>query len=284
MGFIATIITVIAKYLVADFHPFQIMFFYCALGAIALLPAVLHHYRSIANIREQSRTIRWRYHLLRSCFEFTGFSLTFYSILKLPLPMQTSLSYTTPIFASILAVLLLGETMTKTILISLILGTLGICIIHNPFGEISSDIPALGVGAALLAAVMFSMCAACIKLSTATTPPLLIAMIMLCFTAVIAGVFSISVWQAPTAEHIFLLVALGMLSGLVQFCVSKALTLGTVTKMVPLTYLNLVWASIFAYALFDELIDIHTILGSILIFSAVVFVSMRGRRTKKATL
>lgn len=279
-GFISTVIAAIAKSFSGDFHPFQLMFFYCFGGLLCLLPFVIARAARQPTSLPAARTIRWRYHLIRSVGEFTAFSLTFYSLLKLPLPMQTAIGYTTPIFASLFAVLLVKETLNPRIWLSLMLGSIGLVIMYNPFASqaLSSD-QGLGVAAALCAAMVFGICASCIKLSTRTTPPLFIAFFMLLFTTLLAAPFALSVWQMPAAHHLPRLVAMGICVAAVQYCVSRAFSLGMVTRLVPLTYLNLVWASIFAYAFFGEIIGMDTIAGSIFIFGAVLLVSIRRRKT-----
>ena len=275
-GIFSVVITVIAKQFGDAFHPFQMMFFYCAFGALALLPAVIIRYG--CNRQGFPAGIRWRYHLMRTGFEFAGFSLVFYSLMQLPLPMQTALTYTIPLFASVFAVLMVGEQMTPRIWLSLVLGLVGVCIIHNPLtAELTSHVT-LGIAAVIVSSAMFGFCGSLVKLSTATTPPLLIAMIMLTLTAMVSTPFALSVWVSPGPEHLLGLCLFGASTAAVQYSVSRAFTLGMITRLVPLTYLNLVWASLFAYFLFDELISERTIYGSVFIFGAVLVVSMRKRK------
>ena len=279
-GFVSVVITVIAKGLGDTFHPFQIMFFYCACGAVALLPAVAINFG--CNKKAIPEGIRWRYHCMRAPLEFTGFALTFYSIISLPLPMATAISYMIPIFASIAAVLFVGEIITKRIAISLALGLVGICIMHNPFASDISSAQTLGIAAGIGAALAFSLCGSLIKLSTQSTPPILIAIIMLVLTTIVATPFAASVWVQPTPAHLGALALLGACVATVQYAVGRALKLGMITKLVPLMYLNLIWASLFAYFLFDEVISEGTIFGSLFIFGAVLFLTMSGRKKTSA--
>lgn len=276
-GFVSVVITVIAKDIGNIFHPFQIMFFYCACGAIALIPAIGVHFGCNKGTIP-GKTIRWRLHLMRAPLEFIGFALTFYSLIKLPLPMATAITYMVPIFASIVAVFLVKETITKRIAIGLAAGLVGIFIIHNPLSETINQAQTLGIAAGLGAALAFSFCGSFIKLSTETTPPLLIAIIMLTLTAIVAAPFAASVWVAPTKDQLGALIMLGICTATVQYAVARALTLGMITKLVPLMYLNLIWAGLFAYFLFDEVISEKTIIGSLVIFGAVLFLSMPGKK------
>lgn len=276
-GFMSVVITVIAKFFGSTFHPFQMMFFYCTGGALCLLPAILTRYGS-GKQPFPADSVRWRYHLIRPLLEFSGFSLVFYSLLVLPLPMQTALTYTIPLFASLFAVFILRETITKRIVISLLVGLAGVCIVHNPFStDLSSNIT-LGIAAVVASSAMFGLCTSLIKLSTATTPPLLIAFFMLGFTSIVSAPFAISVWTTPSSEHIGLLCLFALSVAIVQYAVSKAFTLSMVTRIIPLMYLNLIWASLFAYFLFDEMVEVRTIIGSLVIFGAVIMVSLPGRK------
>ena len=82
---------------------------------------------------------------------------------------------------------------------------MGVCIIHNPFTAELTSGTTLGIAAVIVSSAMFGFCGSLIKLSAATTPPLLIAMIMLSLTAVVATPFAVSVWTAPGPEHLLLL-------------------------------------------------------------------------------
>lgn len=277
-GFLSVVIIALGKELGETFHPFQVMFFYCAIGALWLLPVYLIKSKT----KTALKTIRWLYHIIRAVCEFTAFSLTFYAIKTLPLPMQAAISYTVPIFASLFAVLLVGEVVDRRIVLSLLLGTVGICIIHNPLTFQLHDALSLGILACIAAAAIFGICGSMIKLSTRTTPPILIALIMLILTAIIAAPFAISVWVMPRAEHLALLLVFGLCTASVQFAVSKALTLGEITRLMPISYLNLIWATLIGYVFFDELIEARTIFGSIFILAAVTIVTYKRRKNKIA--
>jgi drug/metabolite transporter (DMT)-like permease len=268
-GFLAVTINTLARYLSTEFgyHPFQIVFFYSLLGLLFYMPALMKKHIAI-------RTSRMKLYWLRSVFEFGGFSLAFLAVTILPLPMHTALSFTTPLFGSVAAIIFLREESSLHRWLALAMGFSGVLIVAQPgSGEMNS--------AALLmlgAAMCFAICGISIKKLTHTEPGRRIAFYMLALTAVIALPFAIAVWQMPVFAHIPYLLALGALVAMVQFTVSLAFSKAEVTIILPCFFLNLIWSSIYAYFLFDEMIDNATIIGAAVIIGATMYNAYNARR------
>jgi drug/metabolite transporter (DMT)-like permease len=76
--------------------------------------------------------------------------------------------------------------------------------------------------------------------------------------------------RLPDANHLPYFLAIAGLVALVQFAVGNALQKIELTVAHPFMFLNLIWSSSFAWLLFDEKIDIITILGAIIIIVGIV--------------
>lgn len=274
-GVLAVSVIAIAKFLTPHFHPFQLMFFYCAGGALVLLPIVVTHYQHYRFWQHRlARTPAfWRLHVFRAACEFIAFSLSFYAIAHLPLPTQTAISFSSPIFASLFAVWWLHERPDPRKWCALALGMIGVLIISDPLRVSAVSIPLLPILATTLAAVVFGVCGILIKRATFSAQPLVIAFLMLTLTALISLPFAVSVWQEIPASTWLWLLLLSLCTGVVQYTVAKALSLGQVTSLVPLAYLNLIWSSLFAYVFFAEIISLRTISGSLCIVAAAFLAS-----------
>ncbi len=269
-GFQAVLIVSLAKFLGAWFHPFQLMFFYCAFGAVLLTPIVLRK-----TPRSVWANILWKLQIFRAFLEFTGFSLSFYALHSLPLPTQTSIGFSAPVFSSLFAVWLLKERLTLHSIGAIALGLLGVVIISNPFG-VQAELPALPFIACVVASAMFGLCAVLIKRMTLNTPPLCMAAIMLLFTGIISLPFALHVWQPIPLAMAWMVLVFGLLSASVQYCVSRAFLLGNVTHLAPLAYVNLIWAALIAYVVFDEIITVNTLAGSLFVVLAA-FIAAKNR-------
>ncbi|MFO1241717.1 MAG: DMT family transporter [Rickettsiales bacterium] len=266
-GFLAVSINMLARTLGTEFHPFQIVFFYNAFGLIFLTPVVIYK-------RTELKTDKMRLFTTRSILEFTAFSVAFYAVGKLPFPTFTALSFTSPLFASIFAIFILKEDNTVHRWIALLIGFIGVLIMTKPGSDTFQYMTML----VLAAACCFALCSVTIKKLTRTEPPMRVAFYMVFLTACISAPFAVYYWQPIPLALWPKLALMGMLVASVQYTVSRALSMGEVTAILPVTYVNLLWSSIYAYILFNETITLIVILGGGLIVAAAFYAAKFGHR------
>lgn len=269
-GFLAVSINTLARTLSGDFHPFQLVFFYNILGLAFLLPVAIAK-------RISFKTTRLPLFSARSILEFTAFSLGFSALTGLPFPTYIALSFTSPLFASIFAIFLLREDNTIHRWIALLFGFVGVLVMTRP-GEGAFQHETLLV---LCAASCFALCSISIKKLTSTEPPIRVAFYMLFLTSIVAAPFAISVWKPISTEVWPKLLLLGVMVASVQYTVSRAMSMGEMTAILPITYLNLLWSSFYAYFLFGEIISYSVIIGGALIVAAAFYTAKFGHRRTK---
>jgi len=272
-GFLIVSIYTIVRYLSPDFHPFQLVFFYDSIGLAMYLPFILRKHLNV-------KTERTRLYLLRAVLEFCGFSLSFYGLRLLPLPVHTALSFTSPLFGAIAAVILLREPNHSHRWIALLMGFAGVLVITRPG---LTDFAGGGI-VMVGAATCFSICMICIKKLTRTEPSARIAFYMLGFTSLISLPFAVSVWQWPELRHLPYLLLLGILVAMVQFSVSQAFSKTHVTVVTPFFYINLLWSSMYAYLVFNEVVSVWTLAGGAIILMATFYATHHARRIAKNPL
>ena len=267
-GFLAVSIYTLVRHLSSDFHAFQLVFFYNALALLFYIPALLR--RKIA-----LRTERDYLYVLRATLEFVAFSLSFYALTRMPLPMHTSLSFTSPLFGSIAAVIFLKEPNNIHRWLALAIGFAGVLVVTRPGYDGFNDAAWL----ILLAAACFSVCGVCIKKLTHTEPSPRIAFFMVLMTAIIALPFAVSVWVMPHIHHLPWLLLLGLLVATVQYTVSQAFSKADMTIILPFFFLNLLWSSLYAYLFFDEIVSEWTVLGGAIILNGALYAAHTVRKT-----
>ncbi|MDP7540770.1 MAG: DMT family transporter, partial [Alphaproteobacteria bacterium] len=120
-----------------------IVFFRSLFGLLAMLPWLLRP--GLASLRPG----RIDLHTLRVALALVAMVAWFYGLGLMPLAEATALSFTTPLFASIAAVLILGEVMRARRWTAILVGFAGAMIILRPgFAEFSTA-TACVLGAAL---------------------------------------------------------------------------------------------------------------------------------------
>lgn len=269
-GFTNTVMISAIKALSTDLHPFQIGFFRCAIGFLVLAPAIWH-----GGGLSVLRTERLGLHVLRGALNAAGMLLFFWAVSLAPLATVSAINFTAPLFATLLAILLLGERVGARRWSALLVGFLGTLLILRPGAG------GLGEGALLALASSFVWAGAmiAIKRLTATDGVLSIT----AWAALLVGLFSLlpalAVWSWPSWEQWGWLAAIGALGSAVQLCLSRAFALADTSVVLPFDFLKLVWAGLFGLILFAEIPDAWTWIGGSVIFASSIYVAYRERRT-----
>jgi drug/metabolite transporter (DMT)-like permease len=123
-GFAAMIVLV--RQLTYDLDPLQVVFLRNAFGLLAMMPWLMSQGLGVL------RTQRIHLHLLRAGIGIVAMICWFTTVSLMPLAESTALSFTAPIFTSLLAVLLLGEVMRARRWTATALGFLGALVILRP--------------------------------------------------------------------------------------------------------------------------------------------------------
>lgn len=256
-----TSMAVAGRNLSSTLDTFEIMLYRSVLGVVVVV-AVAAASGTIAQINRQS----FRIHLIRNISHFAGQNLWFFAIAVIPLAQVFALEFTSPIWAIFLAVIVLGERLTKIGLTTAAIGFVGVLIITRPWNAGLS----IGVVAAALAAIGFAGSAVFTRLLTRTQT---ITCIMFWLT-VMQTVFGLICAgydgdiARPTMSGLpwLLLVSLG---GLVaHFCLTKALTLAPAAVIMPVDFTRLPVVAVVAMILYDEPLEAVVLIGAVIIFAA----------------
>ena len=125
-------------------HPLQVVFFRTAFGFLAMLPWLLRGGFGVL------RTAHLRQHLLRALVAILAMVGWFTTLSLMPLAEATALSFTAPVFTSVLAVLVLGEVMRLRRWTAVAIGFLGALIIIRPGFAAIQPAALLAIGTAAI--------------------------------------------------------------------------------------------------------------------------------------
>jgi drug/metabolite transporter (DMT)-like permease len=90
------------------------------------------------------------------------------------------------------------------------------------------------------------------------------------------------VWQWPAGGEWGWLIAIGVLGGLGQFCVTEALRQADTAVVMPIDFFKLIWVTVIAYLAFGEHLDVFTWIGGSVIFASTVSLVYRDRGQRAA--
>ena len=267
-GFVASIINALAKHLGQQgYHAFQLLFFYNAGALLCLLPFLLRKQQLGTNKQLPMLS-------LRAVLEFGGFSLSFYGLSIMPLPMHTAMSFLAPLLASVLAILILKESNSLHRWLGLCMGLAGVWIINQP----QNNLLHTGAWVMIGSAICFSGCTLCLRSLSQKLCGFTVAFYMVLLTGLVSLPFAFYVWKPLQAEHYTPIAAIGVLVALVQYTVSRAFQSGEVTLVTPILFLNLIWASLIAVVIFKEQPNIETWVGAALILTGTLYGAYKATR------
>ena len=250
---------------------YQIAFFRNFFGLLALLPFLRHSWPGVLRTRQLPR------YLLRSAIGVVSMLCGFWAIGHLPMAQAISLSYSTPLFVTILAAIWLGEIVRRRRWTAVLLGFLGVLVIVRPGTEGFSAGSLVAVSAAALSSVV----AIQIKQLSRVDPPDTIVFWTYVFWVPLSLVPALFQWRWPGGMEWLWLAAIGVFGTGGQLLWTRALKLGEVSALTPIGFMQLPLVSVLAWVLFDERIDRWTVLGAAIILVANAYIARREARAAK---
>ncbi len=247
--------------------------FYRTLFGLLFMAPMLHRRR-----RAVFRTRRRGLHALRAGTGLLAMYANFFAIALAPLADVVAISYATPLFATLTAVLFLGEVIRARRLGALGFGILGMLLVIRPGFESLSE----GEIWALGGAVFMAGSVTAIKLLSRSDAPETIVVYSYILTLPINFAIALFVWQWPGASDLLLLAGIGILANMGQMMLTRAFAAADVTAVLPFDFVRLVLAAAFGAMLFGERLAWQTVVGALVILLSAVYLAHReaqlGRR------
>lgn len=256
----------------AELHSFEIVFFRNLFALLALAPLLWRLGPGLL------RTERLSLHLTRGALGFAAMSALFAALALIPLAEATALTFSAPLFATICAVLLLGERIRAHRTAALILGFLGVLVVLQPGVAAVSPWAAL----ALIGAALVGLLAVLVKKLTHTDRPESIALWAALVMTPLSLPPALLVWRWPSPEIWAALIAIGLSGALAQLAWTRASALGEVTLLQPIEFVRLPFVAAAGYWLFGETPTVWTWIGGGVIVVSTAYIAFREARLARA--
>jgi len=252
----------------------EVAFFRNAFGLLALLPMLIRPGSAPLKTQQLPR------YFLRSAIGLASMLCAFWAIGHLPISQAISLSCSTPLFVTIAAVLWLGETVRMRRWAAVIIGFIGVLIIVRPGSTSFTPGTLVAVGAAVLSSLVAIQIKQLTRVDSADT----VVFYTYVFWVPLSLVPALFVWVWPTGLAWVWLVATGVLGTLGQLLWTRALRLGEVSALTPISFMQLPLVSLLGWLLFNETLDRWTVIGAGIILGANAYIAHReavlARRAK----
>jgi len=257
--------------LARDLPPFEIAFFRNLFGLVVVLPWFVRFGW------EPLKTTRFGLHLLRAVLNVIAMMCFFYALKVTPLADVTALAFTAPIFATILAIVVLGERVRLRRWAAIAIGFAGTFVAIRPgFAEVGAGQLLVLTQASLWAGALIT-----IKVLGRTDSSVTIITYMGLLMIPLSALPAALVWQTPTWTQVGWMVGIGVLGTVGQLLMTQALKEGDTTAVMPIDFFKLIWATILGYVLFAEMPAPYTWIGGTMIFASTTYIAYREHQLRK---
>jgi drug/metabolite transporter (DMT)-like permease len=226
------------------------------------------------------RTRRVGAHVGRMALGLSAMALNFLAFILLPLAEATTIGFSVPIFAVVLAALMLGEPTGKWRWGAVAAGFAGVLVIVQPG---SGQVPLLGASVALAGALLTASVTIVIRRLGATEKASTTVFWFAVSSLVPLGLLMLHFAAGHDLETWAMLTALALVGGLAQLTLTGALRLAPVALVMPMDYTSLLWAVLFGAWLFGEIPTGWTWVGAPIIIASGLVIVWREHRLHRRT-
>ena len=217
-------------------------------------------------------------HLARGLVGLSAMACLFYSWGHLPLAQASLLKQTSPIFIPIFAFFWINESIGLKTIIAIFIGFLGVVLIINPGG---ADSPLnIVVLIALAGAMLAGLAKVIIRKMSATETPGRIVFYFALIGTIVSAIPAMLSWVSLSWIHLGSLAAIAVFSTIAQLSISKAYSHAPAGQLGPYTYTSVAFAAFFGWLIWDEVLNLNTLIGILIIVFAGVL-AMTDRRISR---
>lgn len=221
------------------------------------------------------RTKRPGIHAVRAIISTATMGLIFSATVLLPLAVSTTLSFTSPLFAVLLAACSFKQKISAWQWFAVVLGFTGIVIVAQPDG---GQVSIMGVALMLLAALLIALINFQVRDLARTESIAGIVFWLSLFGTLLSAPLMPFYMQGHSAAQWGLLIGLGVFGALGQLLITASLRYGAVTSVIVMDYSQLIWASLYGWLIWDRLPSSTLYLGAPLIVMAGAVIAWRETR------
>lgn len=267
----------ISKTLVTDYSPLQIGWVRYTVNTVVLIPFLIRSrgaaFRTAMPLTQGARSLG----VLASSIIFI------LGLAYLPVADATAINFVSPLLVTALSIPILGEKVGIRRWSAVAVGFIGMLVIVRPGGatfQLASFLPMISATAWATALVLTR------RLSGGAESSLTTITYSSVFPTLILTAVQPFVWHALTWHGFLGMTATGLLSIAAQYLMILAYSKRPASSLAPLSYAQLIWATMYGFLIFDQIPVPLTWLGSAIVIASGLYVLRRERivRARAATV
>lgn len=267
-------VTGVVRHLGTDIPAAQSAFLRFGWGVLFLLPTLL------PMLRAGFPAGSLRLFGVRGLFHTAAVVCWFYAMARIPVAEVTAIGYLNPVLVTVGAALFFGERLALRRVLAVCVALIGALIVLRPgLREVTG-----GHLSQLAAATFFAGSYLIAKrLSQIVTAGTIVAMMSLTVTVLLAP-FAWWVWVPVDGVQLLWLALVAAFATGGHYCMTRAFGAAPLAVTQPVTFLQLVWATLLGALVFGEGVDPMVLLGGAVIIGAISYVTWREAVLKRAPI
>jgi drug/metabolite transporter (DMT)-like permease len=277
-----TIYLLLNKLLSADVHPVFLAFWRAFFGMALAIPFVAHLGFGAMKTKRPGLLV------IRSLFGTLGFTLAIVAVsdfFTLTLAQFNAISFTRPLFVTLLAALVLREFVGPHRWGALIVGFLGVMVMVMPgiflFWQPGAFEPAglnLGSLIALISAFSLASAIVLVKFLSAELPSMVLLLYANLFSSILLAPFVFIFWTEVSLQDWGLIFAMSACGFVSQFCFIYAMSIGDASFLSPIDYLRLPMSAVADFWVFRLVPGVSVWVGAAIIVVSTFYIGWRERQ------
>lgn len=268
------VVTALVKYLGDGVPAAQAAFLRYLLGLVFLIPMI----GAMRNARyTKPALIQFG---VRGAVHSLGVIMWFYAMTRIPIAEVTAMNYLSPVYVTIGAALFFGEKLAMHRILAVCVALLGAFVILRPGFRELNDGHFTMLGTAIFFAISYLMAK---KFSGDFSATVVVAMLSLTVTIGLAP-FAFAVWVTPSLGDLVILFAVASFATLGHLTMTLAFAAAPLTVTQPVTFLQLLWATLLGVLVFGEAVDSFVLIGGGMIISAISFITWREAHLRRGQI
>ncbi|MEP4640085.1 MAG: DMT family transporter, partial [Yoonia sp.] len=200
----------------------------------------------------------------------TGIS-AFYAFSVLPLAQVYAIIFASPLMITVLAIPVLGEKVRLRRWIAVLVGLAGVLVVLRPG---ATDLT-LGHAAALMTAIGGAVTAIVVRKIGSEERPVVMLLYPMVVNFIVMAMLLPLVYVPMPINHLGMLGIVAIFAWIAQRMIITAYQNGEAAIIAPMQYSQILWASVYGFFFFDELIDMNTAIGAAIIIASGLYIVLR---------
>ena len=271
-GLLFVILNTTMRSIALTMNPIEVQALRYSAGIIVMLPLIAR-----TGLQAWRPASGWWGQVRRGIVHTTSLLLWFTALPHIPIADTTAISFTTPIFVMIGAVIFLGEKMIWERWVAAMIGFSGVVVVVG--GGISGH----GGAYTLLMLSSSPLIAASYLISKSLTkydkPSVIVA-----WQSITVAMLSLPIaafdWTWPTMAQWFLLLLCGLMGSTGHYCLTRAFVAADISATQPARFVDLAWSSAAGWIAFQEVPTKETLIGAAIILGGTTWLAQRERKIR----